>query len=227
MEVGDQQEDAPAAVAVEKSMEEAVAMESGEEQQQGGKEIAGVEQRQEDSVEKEIAVMESLPVEVETDKVREEREKAPDNAEERAVMLDGGLGFPTTVREESREIVGGLDDAGERIGTELHEVHVEGEAAQDDGEAEAEGDAVMAGDDVETEVDMADAAAAVDEAEAEAEAEAEVRTPVQAKRPGTMSHFSRLFLKFCKSVSNFTSSCAEKVQSSNLCLVRVMSFEAC
>jgi len=192
MEVGKQQEDVAAAAAAgmemtEQKHEEATARESGEEQgvetgEPQQEDIAGIDAL----AEKEDAVMESLPMEVETDKLRREREKAPDNAEERAVHegAGGGLGFPgeNTVRvsdgEENREVVVGLDGAGERNGT-VHEVHAEGQAegqAQED--RDAEGEAVA-----ETEVEMVDAAAAIDEGEAEAEE----RGPAEENRAGTMS----------------------------------------
>lgn len=191
MEAGEQQEDATTTTTTTGGMEnpeEVTAMESGEEQQAGGEEMVGVEtgEPQEDVVEKEDAVMESLPAEVETDKLRGEREKAPDNAEERAVMHEGGLGF----RTESREIVIGLDDdAGESNGTE-QQVHVE--VPVEGGDAQEDGEPVVAGDDAEMEVEMADAAAAVDEAEPEPEE----RGPPEEKRAG--AHFLVPHLPMCK-----------------------------
>lgn len=189
MEVGEQQEDAAGVEIAEQQYEEVAAMEPGEEQ--GGEEIATETWEQQEDIatdalaEKEDAVMESLPVEVETDKLRGEREKAPDNAEERVVHEGaGGLGFPgeKTVRvsdgEASRDVVG-LDGAGERNGTEGE---AEGQAPQED--VEAEGEAVVAGDDAETEVEMVDAAAAaIDDGEGVAEEK-------QAGTPSSMRIFS-------------------------------------
>jgi len=175
MEVGEQQEDGAATGEIEvanQKHEDVTAMESDEEQDVETGDQQQVDMTGTDELEeKEDAVMESLPAEVESDKLRREREKAPDNAEERSVHEDaaGGLGFPAenTVRvsdeDESREIVVGLDGAEERNGT-VHEVLVEGDA---EGE-----DAV-----VETEVEMGDAPAAIEEGEGEAE----------EKRAGTMS----------------------------------------
>ena len=181
MEVGEQQEDAAGAgvESVEQKQEEATAMERGEEQ--GAEAMGGVEAGEQQEgvpvealVEREDAVMESLPVEVDTDKLRSEREKAPDNAEERLVNeVAGGLGFPgeKAVRvsdgDESREV--GLDGAGERNGTG-RQVQADGEVgeqAQED--VETEGDAAMPVNDAETEVEMVDAAAAIDDGEGEAE----------------------------------------------------------
>ncbi|XP_024391213.1 uncharacterized protein [Physcomitrium patens] len=192
MEIGEQQEDSAGLNTGDKKRGIGT-MESGEEQ--GGEYTVATkpDEHQEEKaiealVEKEDAVMDSLPVEVETDKLRAEREKAPDNAEERVVHeAAGGLGFPSekTVRVSDGDKVrdAGQHNVGERNGVE-QQVQEKGGAeghGEDDGQAEV--DATMADNDADTEVEMA---------EAPGEAEGEEQRPAGEQPAGDETNGARM-----------------------------------